>query len=198
MIIWNLVGFRGVGDTAIESAARAGAQAALRANSSESVSTYGRWYLEPTVGEAAVRDYVYASLVGENNTGDYTSNFADDLQAAIYDEATALTGVSYLVVGTGGETEPGVDVEIINPPSTYGSQWATRSLNGSVDDTRTGSLTTCTANDGATGVESQINAECYSQSTVIVRIRLRVVQFGGGTALVTHTAVVSAGTNNPN
>ena len=198
IFIWNAVGFQGVGKTAIDSAARSAVQAALRSNDEATLSSDGRWYIDPTVGESTARDYVYATLAGESQTGDYASGFLDDLNGAIYDEATALTSVSYLTAGTATESEPGVDVEILNPPSTYGSQWATRSLNGSVDDTRQGSLTTCTATDGSRGVESQIDGACYAQTTVIVRIRLRVVQFGGGSAIVTTTAAASAGTNNPN
>lgn len=198
IFIWNAVGFKGVGETAMNSAARAAAQAALRSNDEATLTSDGRWYVDPTVGETTARDYVYATLVGESQTGDYESGFADDLNGAIYDESTALPSMSYLAAGTATLSEPGVDVEILNPPSTYGSQWATRSLNGTVDDTRQGTLTTCTATDGSSGVESQIDGICYAQTTIIVRIRLRVVQFGGSTAIVTTTAAASAGTNNPN
>lgn len=198
IFIWNAIGFRGVGETAIDSAARSAAQAALRSNDEATLSSDGRWYIDPTVGEATARHYIYATLVGESQTGDYASGFVDDLNGAIYDEATALLDTSYLAAGTATESQPGVDVEILNPPSTYGSQWATRSLNGTVDDTRQGTLTTCTASDGSSGVESQIDGVCYAQTTVIVRIRLRVTQFGGGSAIVTTTTAASAGTNNPN
>jgi len=194
MFFINTFGFLALVERATDSA---GHQAGLAATQQVNPADSSRWDIDPIAATTTARAYAIANLQGANGGAGYASFI--DLSTEPGDLSTLMDKAT----GTVGDVAEGMDVEVIVPAQAAGQT----SLSYLDCDTTTGTgpcptepqsnLLCDTTTEGTYPAEvgSAITGVCYNQSTVIVRIRLRAIQLGVGSAQMDRVIVTQAGDN---
>jgi hypothetical protein len=162
-------------ESASETALRGGGLAALiegRAN----IDGYGRWYVDPTDGDATVRAIVRGTLLGLPDSASYATLVGADTDLAIGR-------------GTASGTQTGLDVEILNPAAQAG-QTSEAYFNGFPE-----TVVACESRYPEPIGSALVPGSCYDTATIIMRLRIIArIPFGTQT-LIDKIVVMRAGTD---
>jgi len=209
MLFINTFGFFTLVNRAADSAGHEAGLAALQQVKHN--TGLARWDIDPVGATIVARDYAGYNLQGmtEGNPASVAGyhGFVDLSNAP--GGATDLAELMHLISGTNSGTVDGMDVEIIVPAVVSGQA----SYHYFNCDTTGGpgspcplvsanslpaSAQNCDTTSGGNypqAVGSSITGECYTHSTVILRIRLHAIQLATGSSQVDKIIVTQAGTN---
>jgi hypothetical protein len=196
----NTLGYQSAADIALRSAMRSGGIAAAGIALPDGDPSYSgddgfaRWFIDPGVGEIAVegvplstwaegtggeaRRIALLVLSGEaGRSGTFADRFAPDLAVILGQSTNDLS-------------RDGMDVEVINPAVDAATPGCASQNGGNCV-----SATSCTAASVfPAGIISELDGNCYTAPTVVLRIRIAVVQTSG-TVTLTRTLAAGAGVN---
>lgn len=196
----NTLGYQNAAEIALRSAMRSGGTAAAGITladgdpNSASDDGYARWFIDAGVGTIAAegvplspwiagtggiaRRIALLVLAGESGrSGSFASRFSPNLAVVLGRD-------------TAGLTRDGLDVEVLNPAADA-SQTGRSALNGAA----WANGASCTSSGVyPQGLQSSLDGSCYTAPTVVLRIRIAVVQTSG-TATLTRTLAAGAGLN---
>ena len=193
----NTLGYQSTADIALRSALRSGGIAAAGVAIADGDGTagdagYARWFIDPAVGTTAplgvplspwsagsggiARRVTLLVLQGEaGRSGSFADRFSGTLSTILGGDTAELT-------------RDGLDVEVLNP-ATDSNQTGCSSLN----DSACSLAPVCTtAGLFPEGITSSLDGRCYTSSTIVLRIRISIVQTAGTVTLI-RTVAVGAG-----
>lgn len=200
LFFFNTIGFSSIGTRAMEGAIKQGGLAGLQmicnTDSATCTADFTRWELDGPLATGTVRRFVAYNMVSMDG-GDPQSpaGFANlftssDLTAVIMaPDGTTLNG-------TAGARD-GLDVELLIPVTTGDPQLPERYYNcdpqGAGCDSQPLDDSACTATNA---MYSSLANACFSETTVITRLRLTDVQ-AGPPATLYRINISKAGTDAP-
>jgi hypothetical protein len=197
----NTLGYQSTADIALRSALRSGGIAAAAYALPEGDPSdggvddgYARWFIDPAVGATAplgvplspwsagtggvARRVTLLVLQGEaGRSGSFADRFGGTLSSVLGSDTNNLL-------------RDGLDVEVLNPAADA-NQIGCSSLN----DSSCSPAPICTAAGlFPEGITSALDGNCYTTSTVVLRVRISVVQTAG-TVMLIRTVAVGAGSS---
>jgi hypothetical protein len=187
VFFFNVAGFDSVAINAMDNSLDNAASAGLLAVTTGTPSPPSR--INPAMATTTVRNYAGWTLYGLSpySSASYQNIFTDS------DLAVTVTDPN----GTSGDSQSGLDVEILNP-ATNSDQVSERFYNcaspGCDSTTLSGSCST--SGTYPEQLYSSLTGSCYDSPTVILRLRLTVFQLGP-TATLERTVVLQGNRNAP-